>query len=425
MTLAPNLYRPKIIFFAPILEYPPAGGPQLRAINAIKVLSRIAELHIVTTVAPEDVSSAEAQQFLRGHAQATVHAPSSKWRANNRIAARILRKGRRILAPAIAARDVDYIINYANAHRIDIFWIDRVLEHAFSVFTQLRRLRPKAIIVGDTDAVYTRFVLREIPFVSNPLRRMWITRRGRRKGVEERQLVTQADITTAVSEFDAEYFRSVAPDPTRVKLFSNVVDPIDYERETSSAPQLAQPYLLLLGSYGHRNSPMDRAARWLAHDIMPLVWAQAPNVHLYIIGRNADLTQANLANEKVTVIGQVPSVLPYLKNAAAMLVPLHFESGTRFKILESGAASVPCVSTTLGAEGLDVTDKENILIADTTTEFSRAIISILGKPDLATQLGRNLHALIDERYSLDVQTREAQAVLDHLHMRQARPVSEA
>ena len=420
----PKHDRPKILFFAPILEYPPAGGPQISVINAIKVLNRMAELHIVTTVTPESISSPEAQQFLRAHSRAIVHAPSSKLRVRNRTAARIVRKSVRILAPAVAARDVSYVVEYATAHGIDIFWIDRVLEHAFAVFRQLRQRRPKAIVVGDTEAVYSRFVLREVPFVGNPVRRLWITWKGRRKESQERQLARQADVVTAVSEVDAEYFRSLAPDPARVKLFSNVVDLADYQGESASTLQLARPYVLLLGSYGHRNSPMDRAATWLVQDIMPLVWKQAPKLHLYIIGRNANLTQGHITSQRITVIGQIPSILPYLKKATATLVPLHFESGTRFKIIESGAASIPCVSTTLGAEGLGVTDGEDIRIADTTPEFAQAILSILDQPDLAVLLSRNLRALVVERYSLDVQTREGLAILEYLRARREQAASE-
>lgn len=414
MTSPTSAWRPKVVFFAPILEYPPAGGPQLSVINAIKVLHQISELHIVTTVPPNQIASPGALSFFKEHSHALVHAPSSKWAANNRFFGRVLRKVKRVAAPVFAKIDVDYVVDYANLHAIDVFWVDRVLEHAFSVFRRLRRLCPEAVIVGDTEAVYSRFILRELPLVSNPARRIWIEYKGKKKEAEERELTAKADAVTAVSEIDAEYFRSLAPDPSRVKLFSNVVDLRDFEMDMLAPIHLKRPCILLLGSYGHQNSPMDRAAKWVAHDIMPLVWRQVPDAHLYIIGRNSHLTQASLNSEGITVVGQVPSVLPYLQQASATLVPLRFESGTRFKIVESGAASVPCISTTLGAEGLNVTDKENILIADTTEDFAEAIVQILVHPDLAASLGHRLHALVAQCYSLDTQTREGKSIIQHL-----------
>lgn len=413
MSVPNKAWRPKVIFFAPILEYPPAGGPQLSVVNAVKVLHQISELHIVTTV-PEAMGASDALLFFKEHSHALLHAPTSKLTINNTFFNRILRKIRRTAAPIFAAIDVNFVIRYANQHNIQVFWVDRVLEHAFSVFRQLRHRRPKAVIVGDTEAVYSRFILREMPLVTNPLRRLWIGLKGRRKEAEERELTAKADIVTAVSEVDAAYFRSIATDPSRIKLFSNVVDLRDFSSACSDTMVLKRPCVLLLGSYGHQNSPMDRAAKWVAHDIMPLVRKQVPDVHLYIIGRNANLTQASLNSDGVTVVGQVPSVLPYLQQAAATLVPLRFESGTRFKIIESGAASVPCVSTVLGAEGLHVTDEENILIAETTEGFAEAIIRILVQPDLAASLGRGLHDLVAEHYSLDTQIGEGRSIIKYL-----------
>lgn len=416
MSTAP---KPKVLFFAPVLEYPPAGGPQLSVINAIKVLHRISELHIVTTVPRADIASAQAQAFLKSHCHALVYAPTSRWASRHRFTNRAIRKLMR-MAKGLAARfDVPFVVDYAQRIGIELFWIDRVIEHAFGVFHRLRRTLPKALIVGDTEAVHSRFVLREVPMIVNPLRRALVERRGRRAQREEAELVNSADAVTAVSEIDADYFRALARQPSRVRRFSNVVDVEDYITVPPEALSLKQPRILLLGSFGHVNSPMDRAARWLGEEIMPLVWQKVPEAHLYIIGRNSQHTQAQLNGPNVTVVGQVPSVLAYLKEAAATLVPLKYESGTRFKIVESGAAAVACVSTTLGAEGLDVTDGVDILIADDAKGFADAVIRLLSDPALRSSVAEGLHRLVLAKYSLDQQTREGISILSYLGLTDA------
>ena len=55
------------------------------------------------------------------------------------------------------------------------------------------------------------------------------------------------------------------------------------------------------------------------------------------------------------------------------MVPLAVGGGSRLKILEAMAAGVPVVSTTLGAEGLEVEHDKNILIADTNEKMIEAI----------------------------------------------------
>lgn len=411
---SPENRRPKVLFFAPILEYPPAGGPQLSAVNAVKVLHRIAELHIITTVPPERLGSPAAEAFFRAHCHTLVHAPTSRWHSRNPFIDKIMRRSRRVLAPVLAWFDVRAILLYAQRENIDIFWIDRVLEHAFAVFRLLRGRRPESPIVGDTEAVYSLFVLRELPMVNNPIRWLLIWLRGKKTQAEERALTARADVVTAVSDVDADFFRQLAPRPQNIMRFSNVVDLADFIERVEPPLPLKKPCALLLGSFGHANSPMDRAARWVAKDIMPRVWEKVPDAHLYIIGRNSQITQAALNGERISVVGQVPSVLPYLQHAAVTLVPLRFESGTRFKIVESGAAAVACVSTTLGAEGLDVTNGEDILIADDTEQFAAAMVSVLSSPEFARQLGDRLHDLVAKDYSLEKQIREGEMILHYI-----------
>ena len=412
--MTPTDKKIKVLFFAPILEYPPAGGPQLSVVNAVKVLNRISELHIVTTVPQDRMGSAEAVEFFRRHCHTLIHSPTSRWASRYQVVDKLLRRSRRLLAPVLAWFDVRCMLQHARREGIKIFWVDRVLEHAYAVFRMLRRKRREAAVVGDTEAVYSLFLLRELPMVKNPLRWLVIWLRGKKTQMEEKSLVVKADAVTAVSEIDAEFFRRLGGEPGKVMRFSNVVDLEDYRDTVPPSTQLRKPCALLLGSFGHVNSPMDRAARWVAEDIMPIVWQAVPEAHLYIIGRNSHVTQAELNGERITVVGQVPSVLSYLQQAALTLVPLRFESGTRFKIVESGAAAVACVSTSLGAEGLDVTDGENILIADETESFATAMISVLSSPELQQKLGSNLHELVRQNYSLEKQTQEGRLILGHL-----------
>jgi glycosyltransferase involved in cell wall biosynthesis len=410
-----NSNQLKILFFAPILSYPPKGGPELSVINAIKVLNKVCELHIVTTVSKESLESSGALTFLKGHSFNLAFAPKSISVGHASLKIRATRFIKREIFPSLyLSLEAQFIKNYALKERINIFWIDRVLEHSFVIYKKVRRAFPSAIIIGDTEAVYSRFILRELPLVNNPIRWLKILYRGKVKEFEERELVKTADIVTAVSNVDIMYFRTITGEKSKIMSFSNTIDLSDFKNITVSTTNLKQPCVLLLGTFGHLNSPMDRAARWLTNTIMPLVWKRVPNLHLYIIGLNAHLTQSSLNSENVTVVGSPPSVLPFLKKAIATLVPLKFESGTRFKIVESGAASVACISTSLGAEGLNVTDKEDILIADNELDFSEAIIKVVTTPLLAKTLGKKLHDLVRDSYSLDTQLNEAKLIIKYI-----------
>jgi glycosyltransferase involved in cell wall biosynthesis len=96
------------------------------------------------------------------------------------------------------------------------------------------------------------------------------------------------------------------------------------------------------------------------------------------------------------------------------LVPLHFESGTRFKILEAGACGIPLVSTTLGAEGIPVVDGRDILLADEPAKFASAILRLLDDKSLAARLAANCRQLVQQQFSVARLSENAREILAFL-----------
>jgi glycosyltransferase involved in cell wall biosynthesis len=127
----------------------------------------------------------------------------------------------------------------------------------------------------------------------------------------------------------------------------------------------------------------------------------------------------------VHVTGEVPSIVPYMRASVAALVPLRWESGTRFKILEAFACNTPVVSTTLGAEGLDVEHGRHLLLADEPTAFAEAILSLVEEPSTGQRLVQPALALVRERYDLSSAERQIQAILDRLGFAGKTPATAA
>jgi glycosyltransferase involved in cell wall biosynthesis len=273
-------------------------------------------------------------------------------------------------------------------------------------------------VVADTDSVWSRFVLRGAPYASTAAVRAKIEAEGHAKEAEERAGVWAADLTTAVSEVDAEYYRGFARSPRRVQVFANVIDLEAYRTPPPPAPDLTHPNLFLGGTFWP-GSPMEEAARWVMAEVLPLVLQRRPEVQLNIVGKGADHVLCDVQHPAVTVHGLVPSVLPYLSHAQAALVPLHFESGTRFKILEAGACGVPVVSTTLGAEGLPV-GEDHALIADEPAAFADAILRLLNDQATAGRLAANLRALVARDYGLATLVAQGRVILNELALNVGR-----
>jgi glycosyltransferase involved in cell wall biosynthesis len=274
-------------------------------------------------------------------------------------------------------------------------------------------------LVLETECVWSRFILRELPFESNPSRRERILAEGRAKEAEERRGAQHVDITTAVSEVDAAYFRSIAPSPDRVMLLANVID-VDAYFDDESRAHLEQPALLFAGTLSEGTANVD-AIVWLVDQIMPAVWRVRPDVHLYLVGRSPAAPILARRGPRVHVTGEVPSIVPYLRASVAALVPLRWESGTRFKILEAFACRTPVISTTLGAEGLDVEDGKHLLLADDAPAFARSILRVLERPDVGKSLVEPAFRLVREKYDLAAAEQQIGCVLQRLGLRQTAP----
>jgi glycosyltransferase involved in cell wall biosynthesis len=217
-----------------------------------------------------------------------------------------------------------------------------------------------------------------------------------------------------VSEVDADYYRGIARDPSRVQVFSNAIDVHQYVEIPSQPSDLVHPCMYLAGTFGRPDSPMDMACRWVLDEVLPRVRDSVPDIRFYIVGRGSDVGFADVDDPAVIVKGKLPSVLPYLRHADVALVPLKFESGTRFKILEAGACGIPIVSTTLGAEGIPTVDKVHLLIADDPGEFAEAIVRIISDRFFGNELAHNCRALVHDHYSVESLTREAEDILGKL-----------
>ena len=121
--------------------------------------------------------------------------------------------------------------------------------------------------------------------------------------------------------------------------------------------------------------PNIDGVKWFTAEILPLIRARRPACTVAIVGRKPGSDIVSLSGGGIQVTGTVPDVRPHLWGASVSIVPLRIGGGTRLNIYESMAAGTPVVSTTVGAEGLDVSSPENILLADTPQTFADACAS--------------------------------------------------
>jgi glycosyltransferase involved in cell wall biosynthesis len=126
--------------------------------------------------------------------------------------------------------------------------------------------------------------------------------------------------------------------------------------------------------------PNIDAVEYFSKEIWPEVLNAFPEARFQVVGRNPHRRIQSLASACIEVTGTVPSVTTYLRNATVVVVPLRIGGGTRLKIFEAMAMGKALVSTSIGAEGLDVAHSRDILLADDAASFAQAILQLLRDP---------------------------------------------
>ena len=215
----------------------------------------------------------------------------------------------------------------------------------------------------------------------HPLRRLVYQLEAAKMTRYERATVRRFQHVLAVSDADKAAMSSMI-DPSRISVVPTGVDTSAYRpavRHDSPAP-----VVLFLGSMDWE--PNIDGVKYFVEAVWPKVRSAVPAARFRVVGRNPGPAIRRLASDSVEIVGTVPSVLEYLRGAAVVVVPLRIGGGTRLKIYEAMSAAKAVVSTTIGAEGLDVTDGRDIVLADTSDRFASAVIRLLQNPSARRQL---------------------------------------
>ena len=142
---------------------------------------------------------------------------------------------------------------------------------------------------------------------------------------------------------------------------------------------------------------------YLVRDIQPAIRQACPSATLPLVGRTpAEDRLRYVRGPAVACLGFAPDIQPHVAEACCRVVPSRVGGGTRLKILDAWAMGKAVVSTSLGCEGLDAVDGDNILVRDDPGEFARAVVDVLSNTGLRNKLEFNARKTAEQRYSWDL-----------------------
>ena len=233
---------------------------------------------------------------------------------------------------------------------------------------------------------------------TNPARKAYLYRQWRKMFDFEAATCPRFDSVVAVSREDREQMER----EYHVKNVFDVPTGVDTAFFRPSSGHARKPHnLVFTGSMDWL--PNEDAIRYFTEQIMPRIKQSVPNVTLTVVGRNPypGLVELSKRDSSVIVTGRVEDVRPYMEDAAIYVVPLRIGGGTRLKIYEAMAMEKAIVSTSIGAEGLPVTNGEEIVLADTPESFADAVVKLLKDQNLADDIGQRAAARVREEFGWD------------------------
>jgi glycosyltransferase involved in cell wall biosynthesis len=180
-----------------------------------------------------------------------------------------------------------------------------------------------------------------------------------------------------------------------VKIVPNGVDNAYQHLASSAAPK---PDTLVFNGALTYDANFD-AIFYFLDQIFPLIQADHPKVRLFVTGSLISVPLEKLpANDSVVFTGYVPDIRSMVAESWVNVVPLRIGGGTRLKILESLSLGTPVVATSKGAEGLNLTPGQDLLIADDPKDFAAAVLSLLKDAEKRSRFSRSGQLTVAEKY---------------------------
>lgn len=425
-------HRPLVLYATRLLPYTPGPGAATRSFHLLRAASRLAD---VIVVGSEESSNPDHRAALRRLTTQvySLDAPAGALPTGIIPAVQFME---RLVDRFGAARPLGRLLDRARAFRLS----GRLpgIDSESALVAQVRQILDEhpidaAIVEHQEMATILRALLvaRNIPSIAdlhNVMHayegRLMVARRLARSDTSGRVVAAlaraEADIlrsysrTIAVSALDASLLEHLLPGAEPI-VVRNGVDS-DYFRQAdelrgAAADEGTVDTVLFTGLLHYK--PNVDAVMFFVRDVLPLIRRRRPAVRLVVVGRGPVASElARAARHGVIELREsVSSVLPYFARAKVSVTPLRLGSGTRLKILESLAAGCPMVSTTIGAEGLDLVSGRDLLLADTPEHFAGAVVRLLEDRDYARALAAHGRATVSREYDWRDIERQFQQIL--------------
>ena len=389
----------QILFFSITVPFPATDGGRIRVLNLLK---QIAKTEQITFLALETTGTDQAGIDYLTELGIECHLVPNSSDLPPITAQTVLRAAwqrkpitvARYDLPALARQFRHLLANGdRRSARYDLIHYEMFHAAQFAVKTDL----PTVLSTQNVDSYIWRRLGQE---TKNPLKKAIYGSQTLAFAHYERVRSANFTAATCVSGTDQVLLQKARSD-LPVHVIPNGVDLDLYQPDPS---QERPETLIYTGSMDWY--PNEDAVIFFLQSILPNIWRTYPQVRLSVVGQHpteklrrvVEETTASNTQGEVVVTGRVEDVKPYIAQAGVYVVPLRIGGGTRLKILEALAMQKAVVSTTVGAEGLNLVDQQEIVLADRPNQFADSVIELLSDSERRQNLGLKGRERVEQDY---------------------------
>jgi polysaccharide biosynthesis protein PslH len=403
----------KTLFVAPQVPWPLDVGSKIRVHNLLRCYADVGPVTLVSFAQNEVEAQGTGEiERLAKRVCCFRFQPPAEGTGKRGVLQRAMQLTPRALSYFRCESLADKVGSLLADESFDILHVERLymVENVRPVFAGRRRSGPpfRVLDVDDLESSRMKRMAGVEPWLA-PLKYVhgleWLKLRR-----AERQFLPQFDCALVCSEKDRLALQHVHPG-LGVEVFANGAE-LDLgapaERHEDGRT------IVFLGAMDYQ--PNEDAVLFFAQQVLPLLKRRVPQVRFMVAGKSPSPRVRALHDGKtVLVTGYVQDKAALFCECTVFVVPIRIGGGTRIKILEAMAASIPVVSTTVGCEGIDVAPDQNITIADAPAEFAEGCARLLLDAAGRRALGRAGRRLVELRYGWEqIRKRYVQELQDRL-----------
>ena len=362
----------RILLVATKTPWPPIDGGRLVLLNTIDGLQDAG--HRVTLIAPVDgrfLDSDLVRQNLEGRCEAHLPPVTTRGALSSLLRAEVSRTPVTIIRHSL--EPVRQMVERVVAEqKFDVVHAEQ--QQAFAGSEPARQAGlPVVLRAQNVESALWTFAAR----YRSPFLKGFFRREAAKLALWESGCVRQADVTIALTRFDADALRNLAGPEARIET---VEAPFIGQLQAGQVPLDGDPAVIILAS---RKWLPNRDAVWrFVGETWPRVHQVLPGARLHVFGISKSVDQSagvlwHPAPEHST--DAFPS-------GAVVAIPSRHPTGVPMKCLEAWARGLPVVASPEAAEQLEAEDGREMLVASGSEHFARAMVMLHENPGLWDRL---------------------------------------